>query len=57
MIQFQKGKPTGERILAKCKWSGEDYYDILYLQPEGGYYYDCHGDEIPYAVIKEWVEF
>lgn len=59
MIQFEKGKPTADRILAKCQWDddSEEYYDVLYLQEIGKYYYDCHGDEIPFSVIKEFAEF
>jgi len=67
MIQFETGKPKGQRILAGINFGeGEEdgglYFDVLYYYPCKGLkypegYYDQSGENIPDSAIKQYAEF
>ena len=57
MIEWSTDKPRGAKIVAKLASDfcmSDSAYDVLFLSPNGAYYYDSGGEEIPTSSIEKW---
>lgn len=57
MIEWRTDKSSGHIIVAKLAYNfckNNSGYDVLFLSPDGTYYYDSGGEEIPTSAIEKW---